>query len=129
MLLSLFLIASNNRNKISKKFLNILHKNHHLLRNLEINDGILMGFNKYSQTGNSIRFQTKMKYPLNVNDSESIIIPLNISYTNNQSITLHYPNCSKLDCIENYSTYIYSEIAANSNISKVKYNDKGQDNK
>ena len=88
-----------------------------------------MGFNKYSQAGNSIRFQTKMKYPLNVNDSESIIIPLNISYTNNQSITLHYPNCSKLDCIENYCTYICSELAENNNISKVKFNDKDQVNK
>ena len=126
MLLSLFLIASSDRNKKSKQFLNILHRNHHLLRNLQINNGILMGFNKYSQTGNSIRFQTKMKYPPKDNVSANIIIPVKVFYTNSKNES-YDPNCSNtMDCIENYCTYICIVEAANNNISKVKYNDKGQ---
>ena len=126
-LLSLFLIISTDRNEKAKKFLN---KNHHLLRKLEISEGILMGFNNFENRSNLIKFNAKIKYPSEEKIKQNVVIPINISFTNEKDPELRRPNCSmNIECNNLYCTYACSETIVNKNISKVKFNDKDENYK
>ena len=137
-LLILFLNVSNDTTKRPKKFLNILHKDHHFLRKLETYEGILNGFYNYELKSNVINFYAKIKYPKGVNitkeSSETKIIPLIISYTNEKNKTTVNENatCNNIDdCDETrrYCTIKCSLQVNNNNISKVKFNDNDSKNK
>ena len=125
MLLSLFLIISNDKNKRTKKFLNIVHKNHHLFRKLEVSEGILMGFDKYSSQSNYFKFKTKVKYPNDNIIKTNITIPINILYNNGKDTESKELFClNNTNCIDSYCTYECSLQIETQNISKVKFNDK-----
>ena len=132
MLLSLFLIVSNYKNKKAKKFLKgfHFHKNHHPLRKLESSDNILIGFDKYfhNLTEKTIEFYTKVKYPHKESIAPKITIPVNISFYKIKDAASQDVECEKADeCYDLCCTYRCWASVQNINISKVKFNDK--DNK
>ena len=86
-----------------------------------------MGFKYFEKKSNLIKFNTKIKYSSEDEISQNIVIPINISYTNEKELEVRYPNWTKnTDCIDLYCTYLCSEVITNNNISKIKFNDKDE---
>ena len=89
-----------------------------------------MGFDNFIHKSNYIQFKSKIKYPSDDKISQYVIIPINISYVNVTETDLRYLNYTKNNnCIDSYCTYLCSVLIDNTNITKVKFNDKAENYK
>ena len=88
-----------------------------------------MVFDKYSQQGNVFKFKAKVKYPDKDKIIHHIIIPVNISYTNEKEVNYSDINCDNNNCIDFYFIYECSLQIESARVSKVKFNGKNYNNK